>query len=144
MAKASTVLKKHVSLVAEMQKAAKPNSVKNPLIKTREAATAQKSRVESRITELEQQRAAFNKKIDEAIEREKKQLSEIGRFEDMVKEKDSPTTDVKPEPTPKPRPKPKPKPRTPRVLNVDTDAIEKATAKRKVTTPTTKRRTTKK
>ncbi|KXF83032.1 hypothetical protein [Enterovibrio coralii] len=134
MAKASTVLKKHISLVSEMQKAAKPNSVKNPIMKTRETALAQKARVQSRIAELEKQRAAFNKKIDDAIEREKKQLSEIAQFEDMVKDQDVPNTDVKP----------KPKPRTPRTPKVSADTLVKATAKRKPATPTTKRRPTKK
>ncbi|NGN96283.1 hypothetical protein G5S52_01010 [Grimontia sp. S25] len=136
MAKASTVLKKHLSLISEMEKAGQPNNVKNPVVKTRNAAAAKKAKVESRIKELEEQRAAFNKKMDEAITQEKKQLVDIERFEKMVAEPEQPKTEEKP--------KPKPKPRAPRTPKVNTDAVLKATTKRKVSPTTPKRRPTKK
>ena len=136
MAKASTVLKKHLSLISEMEKAGQPNNVKNPVVKTRTAAAAKKAKVESRIKELEEQRAALNKKMDEAIAQEKKQLVEIERFEKMVAEPEQPKTEEKP--------KPKPKPRTPRTPKVNTEAVIKATTKRKVSPTTPKRRPTKK
>ncbi|CZF82640.1 hypothetical protein [Grimontia marina] len=134
MAKASTVLKKHLSLISEIEKASQPNNVKNPVVKTRTAAAAKKAKVESRIKDLEEQRAAFNKKMDEAIAQEKKQLIEIERFEKMVAEPEQPKTEEKP----------KPKPRTPRTPKVNTEAVLKATTKRKVSPTTPKRRPMKK
>lgn len=96
MANASTTLKKHFSLIKEMEKASQTDKVKNPVIVTKTAAAEKKVRIESRISELEQQRAAFNKKMDEAIAREKKQLVEIERFEKMVPDQELKDTVVKP------------------------------------------------
>ncbi|MGY0614909.1 hypothetical protein [Vibrio sp. FJH11] len=96
MANASTTLKKHFSLIKEMEKASQTDKVNNPVIATKTAAAEKKVRIESRISELEQQRAAFNKKMDEAIAREKKQLVEIERFEQMVPDQELKDTVVKP------------------------------------------------
>lgn len=136
MAKASTVLKKHLSLISEMEKAGQPNNVKNPVVKTRTAAAAKKAKVESRIKELEEQRAAFNKKMDEAITQEKKQLVEIERFEKMVAEPEQPKTEEKP--------KPKPKPSTSRKTKVSNDVVAKVTTKRRISPTTQKQRPTRK
>ncbi|MGP8305577.1 hypothetical protein [Vibrio sp. YIC-376] len=96
MANANTTLKKHFSLIKEMEKASQTDKVKNPVLATKTAAAAKKVRIESRISELEQQRAAFNKKMDEAIAREKTQLVEIERFEQMVPDQEIKNTVVKP------------------------------------------------
>ncbi|MEZ8140830.1 hypothetical protein [Enterovibrio sp. FF113] len=141
MAKASEVLKKHISLVEALQKVSHPDKEPDPIGRTKANALAQQSRVERRIVDLEQQRAVFNKQIDESIQREREQLKEIGKFEDMV----SQTTEPKKE-QPKEEPikqdeirpeKPAPKPRPKTTLNVDeklkTAPTEKAAARRKTT-----------
>ncbi|WP_394209205.1 hypothetical protein [Enterovibrio calviensis] len=141
MAKASEVLKKHISLVEALQKVSHPDKEPDPIGRTKANALAQQSRVERRIADLEQQRAVFNKQIDESIQREREQLKEIGKFEDMV----SQTTELKKE-QPKEEPikqdeirpeKPAPKPRPKTTLNVDAKLkaapTEKAAARRKTT-----------
>lgn len=135
MAKASTVMTKHLSLISELQKAGRPDTVKEPLVTTRAAAAAQKSRVENRIAELEKQRLAYNKKMDAAIEAAQREVKEIERFEEMVKERDEIKTDDTPT---------KPTPKKP---NVKVDTVLKANVRKTATTTKTttpKRRTPKK
>ncbi|OEE67113.1 hypothetical protein A1OO_15260 [Enterovibrio norvegicus FF-33] len=141
MAKASEVLKKHISLVEALQKVSHPDKEPDPIGRTKANALAQQSRVERRIADLEQQRAVFNKQIDESIQREREQLKEIGKFEDMVSQTTEPKKEqlkeapikqdeIRPE-----KPAPKPRPKT--TLNVDaklkTAPTEKAAARRKAT-----------
>ncbi len=139
MAKASTVMTKHLSLISELQKAGRPDTVKEPLVTTRAAAAAQKSRVENRIAELEKQRLAYNKKMDAAIEAAQREVKEIERFEEMVKERD----EVKTDDTPTKPNNPTPTKPTPKKPNVKVDTVLKANV-RKTATTTPKRRTPKK
>ncbi|STQ75693.1 hypothetical protein [Grimontia hollisae] len=132
MAKASTILKKHLSLISEMEKAAQPDAVKNPQLKTKTEAAKKKASVESRIAELEQQRAAFNKKMDEAIAREKKQRAEIERLEKLIEAPTPPKTDDKP------------KPRSPGRPKANMDAGKAPVEKRKASPTVAKRRPAKK
>ncbi|MDF2184624.1 hypothetical protein O1O06_07575 [Grimontia hollisae] len=132
MAKASTILKKHLSLISEMEKAAQPDTVKNPQLKTKTEAAKKKASVESRIAELEQQRAAFNKKMDEAIAREKKQRAEIERLEKLIEAPTPPKTDDKPNP------------RSPGRAKANMDAGKAPVEKRKGSPAAAKRRPAKK
>lgn len=131
MAKASTILKKHLSLISEMEKAAQPDTVKNPQLKTKTEAAKKKASVESRIAELEQ-RAAFNKKMDEAIAREKKQRAEIERLEKLIEAPTPPKSDDKP------------KPRSPGSPKANMDAGKAPVEKRKGSPAAAKRRPAKK
>ncbi|OEE60725.1 hypothetical protein A1OW_22570 [Enterovibrio norvegicus] len=109
MAKAQDLLKKHFSLVSDLQKVNRPLGEKNPIGRTKANAEAQRSRLERRIAELEKQREVFNRSIDESIKREQEQLDEIRKFEDMVTEPQQNKEQDKPKPVPKPAPKPRAK-----------------------------------
>ncbi|MCC4800635.1 hypothetical protein BCT30_14045 [Enterovibrio norvegicus] len=109
MAKAQDLLKKHFSLVSDLQKVNRPLGEKNPIGRTKANAEAQRSRLERRIAELEKQREVFNRSIDESIKREQEQLDEIRKFEDMVTEPQQNKEQEKPKPVPKPAPKPRAK-----------------------------------
>ncbi|MGF1704623.1 hypothetical protein [Enterovibrio baiacu] len=109
MAKAQDLLKKHFSLVSDLQKVNRPLGEKNPIGHTKANAEAQRSRLERRIAELEKQREVFNRSIDESIKREQEQLDEIRKFEDMVSEPQQNKEQDKPKPAPKPAPKPRAK-----------------------------------
>lgn len=109
MAKAQDLLKKHFSLVSDLQKVNRPLGEKNPIGRTKANAEAQRSRLERRIAELEKQREVFNRSIDESIKREQEQLDEIRKFEDMVSEPQQNKEQDKPKPAPKPAPKPRAK-----------------------------------
>ncbi|MEZ8129406.1 hypothetical protein [Enterovibrio norvegicus] len=109
MAKAQDLLKKHFSLVSDLQKVNRPLGEKNPIGRTKANAEAQRSRLERRIAELEKQREVFNRSIDESIKREQEQLDEIRKFEDMVTEPQQNKEQDKPKPAPKPAPKPRAK-----------------------------------
>ncbi|MEZ8025764.1 hypothetical protein [Enterovibrio norvegicus] len=109
MAKAQDLLKKHFSLVSDLQKVNRPLGEKDPIGRTKANAEAQRSRLERRIAELEKQREVFNRSIDESIKREQEQLDEIRKFEDMVTEPQQNKEQDKPKPVPKPAPKPRAK-----------------------------------
>ncbi|WP_163390533.1 hypothetical protein [Enterovibrio norvegicus] len=109
MAKAQDLLKKHFSLVSDLQKVNRPLGEKNPIGRTKANAEAQRSRLERRIAELEKQREVFNRSIDESIKREQEQLDEIRKFEDMVTEPQQNKEQDKPKPVPKPALKPRAK-----------------------------------
>ncbi|MBE1273623.1 hypothetical protein [Enterovibrio baiacu] len=109
MAKAQDLLKKHFSLVSDLQKVSRPLGEKNPIGRTKANAEMQRSRLERRIAELEKQREVFNRSIDESIKREQEQLDEIRKFEDMVSEPQQNKEQDKPKPAPKPAPKPRAK-----------------------------------
>ncbi|MEI8610392.1 hypothetical protein P4S70_15985 [Enterovibrio sp. Hal110] len=109
MANAQDLLKKHFSLVSDLQKVNRPLGEKNPIGRTKANAEAQRSRLERRIAELEKQRDVFNRNIDESIKREQEQLDEIHKFEDMVTEPQQNKEQDKPKPVPKPAPKPRAK-----------------------------------
>ncbi|MEZ8080790.1 hypothetical protein [Enterovibrio norvegicus] len=109
MAKAQDLLKKHFSLVSDLQKVNRPLGAKNPIGRTKANAEAQRSRLERRIAELEKQREVFNRSIDESIKREQEQLDEIRKFEDMLTEPQQNKEQDKPKPAPKPAPKPRAK-----------------------------------
>ncbi|MGF1767891.1 hypothetical protein L4D06_11000 [Enterovibrio makurazakiensis] len=158
MAKANEILKKHLSLVAELQKVAKPNNNPDPIGTTQKNAAAQKSRIEGRIASLEQQRAVFNKQIDESIEREKSQLKEMDKLQDSVAQQQKPEPKPKPKPKqetkPRMAPKPtvdvkpqteeKPKPRPRKTTRVDATLKATPVRRRATATQTTKRKTPKK
>ncbi|WP_407333973.1 hypothetical protein [Enterovibrio sp. 27052020O] len=143
MAKASEVLKKHISLVEALQKVSHPDKEPDPIGRTKANALEQQSRVERRIADLELQRAVFNKQIDESIQREREQLKEIGKFEDMVSQTTEPKQEEPNKEQPKEEPikqdeiRPEPKPRPKTTLNVDAKLkaapTEKAAARRKAT-----------
>ncbi|OEE77746.1 hypothetical protein A1OQ_21965 [Enterovibrio norvegicus FF-162] len=141
MAKASEVLKKHISLVEALQKVSHPDKEPDPIGRTKANALAQQSRVERRIADLEQQRAVFNKQIDESIQREREHLKEIGKFEDMVSQTTEPKKEqpkeapIKQEEIRPEKPAPKPRPKTTRNVDAKLKAAptEKAAARRKAT-----------
>ncbi|PMN89789.1 hypothetical protein [Enterovibrio norvegicus] len=134
MAKAQDLLKKHFSLVSDLQKVNRPLGEKNPIGRTKANAEAQRSRLERRIAELEKQREVFNRSIDESIKREQEQLDEIRKFEDMVTEPQQNKEQDKPKPAPKPSPKPSPKPRVKNVATKTTPTRRRASTTKGNTT----------
>ncbi|WP_283131918.1 hypothetical protein [Enterovibrio norvegicus] len=130
MAKAQDLLKKHFSLVSDLQKVNRPLGEKNPIGRTKANAEAQRSRLERRIAELEKQREVFNRSIDESIKREQEQLDEIRKFEDMVTEPQQNKEKDKPKPAPKPRAKASVKAATKKVTSARKTTTRAAAKKR--------------